>query len=80
MRRFANSRPPTYVAAATAMMAALLAAGPAAAQQLRPFSMPWTDAEPGPTDLSFMNDTTGVVPLTLGTDGHFYRDGERYRL
>jgi hypothetical protein len=42
--------------------------------------LPWADRSAGPTDMSGMNSSQEVVPLTIGTDGHLYRNGARYRL
>ena len=42
--------------------------------------LPWADRSAGPTDMSGMNSSQEVVPLTIGTDGHIYRNGARYRL
>jgi hypothetical protein len=42
------------------------------------FVMPWADRSAGPTDLSGLNQE--VVPLSIGSDGHIYRNGARYRL
>lgn len=62
--------------------AALLLAGaaPASAQDLSPFRMPWNDASPGPTDRAPAGDGLAPLPITVGADGHLYRDGERFRL
>ncbi len=42
--------------------------------------LPWADRSAGPTDMADMNSSQEVVPLTVGTDGHLYRNGARYRL
>jgi hypothetical protein len=42
--------------------------------------LPWADHSAGPTDMTGMNSTQEVLPLTIGTDGHIYRNGVRYRL
>ena len=42
--------------------------------------LPWADRSVGPTDMSGMNSSQEVVPLTVGTDGHLTRNGTRYRL
>jgi hypothetical protein len=49
---------------------------------LFPFSPPWDDASPGPTDLSGWNrPIEGEADrLRAGHDGHFYRGAERVRL
>jgi hypothetical protein len=49
------------------------------ADGMHPFVMPWADHSMGPTNLSHLNDAD-VLPLTIGADGHFYRNGEQYRL
>ncbi len=64
-----------------ALLAIGLLAGPAAAQSLRPFTLPWNDASPGPLDQSSLNGASGAVltPLTV-SNGHLHRDGDRYRI
>jgi hypothetical protein len=44
------------------------------------FVMPWADRSAAPVDLSGLNASATMLPITVGTDGHLYRDGVRYRL
>ncbi len=60
-------------------LASLVVSHPASAKDLAPFVIPWDDVAPGPMDLSGLNDTN-LTRITIGNDGHFYRNGERYRL
>src|SRR5512143_3590156 len=48
---------------------------------LSPFVLPWDDASPGPTDLSFLNHTPAgkFGPIHARPDGHFYAGDERVR-
>ncbi|MDR7545273.1 MAG: carbohydrate binding domain-containing protein, partial [Armatimonadota bacterium] len=72
---------------ALSLVAVLLPIGQGHAQSpwagtLFPFSLPWDDASPGPTDLSGWNQPIAgeADRLRVGPDGHFYRGTERVRL
>jgi len=42
--------------------------------------LPWADRSPGPTDMASLNASAEVLPISVGADGHLYRNGARYRL
>lgn len=60
-------------------LASLVVSTPASAKDMAPFVIPWDDVAPGPMDLSGLNDAN-LTRIAIGNDGHFYRNGERYRL
>ena len=53
---------------------------PAAAAELVPFSLPWDDGTPGPTDLSATLDKpAGGLGFIEARDGHLFAGGKRIR-
>ncbi len=63
------------------LLAVFLLASPPSGAAMFDFYLPWNDASPSATDLSYLNSVPAGASgfVTAGTDGHLYVGGQRIR-